>query len=209
DDLMPTVIIISNGDNGLYKHPRQSTLNTYSSMNPAPTVFQANKYTKGGVGGNVPDAFIADLESVDADGTIIISADDTAGTFSVSYREISHTFQIKNREQHVTGQVVIESLLPDPLGSDRLHEAVTLRNDSSATVPLEGWTLEDLSGRIWSFAGVDSLDPGESATILRNGMPMSLNNGGDTVHLYDGSHRLVDRYEYTVAQRGVTISTSH
>ncbi len=54
-------------------------------------------------------------------------------------------------------------------------------------------------------AGINRIDHFE----VRNGMPMNLNNNGDTVHLYDGNHLLVDRFEYTVAQRGVTISTGH
>lgn len=63
--LSPTVIVISNGNHGGHKHPRQVTMDTYAALTPKPTVFQTNKYLKGGEGGNVEsDAFIADPESV-------------------------------------------------------------------------------------------------------------------------------------------------
>lgn len=64
-DLAPMVIIISNGNNATYKHPRQATLDALASLPNAPAVFQTNKYLKGGSGGNVADAFIADPETTD------------------------------------------------------------------------------------------------------------------------------------------------
>ena len=208
DDLKPAVIIISNGNHGGYKHPRQSTLNSYSSLTPKPMVFQTNKYFKGGVGGNVADEFIADPETVDEDGTILITVDDSAGTYIVSYRELSHSFSIKNRGNQAS-VVVIESLLPDPAGSDRINEEVKLRNDSGSAVSMEGWSLEDEGGRIWALVSMGDIDPGASKAIRRNEMPMSLNNNGDKISLFNASHELVDHFEYTGSQTGVWVETGH
>ena len=97
EDMKPTVIIISNGNHGLYKHPRKSILNYYKNMSPEPTVFQTNKYLKGGKGGNVPDEFIADPETVHDTGTILVSVDESNGTYEVSYRDQNHEFQIKRK----------------------------------------------------------------------------------------------------------------
>jgi hypothetical protein len=96
-DLIPQVIIISNGNHGGYMHPSQQTLDLFMNLSPQPTVFQTNKYLKGGDGGNVEDSFIADIESNDSDGTILITVDSNAGTYQVSYRNEAHTFQIKDR----------------------------------------------------------------------------------------------------------------
>jgi hypothetical protein len=96
-DLSPTVIVISNGNNLTYQHPRQSTLNTYAHMNPRPVVFQTNKYLKGGKGGNVADEYIADPETIDQDGTILITVDNEAGNYSVAYPRYNHVYQIKGR----------------------------------------------------------------------------------------------------------------
>ena len=43
-----------------------------------------------------------------------------------------------------TGQIVISSLLPNPVGDDQQLETVTLRNKGTARVSLAGWTLERL-----------------------------------------------------------------
>jgi hypothetical protein len=116
DGTRPTVIVISNGSRADYRHPRETTLAQMQDLAPAPTIFQTNTYRH--AGGNVPDPFIADLEALGADGTILITVDLAAGNYVVTYRSQSHTFPIK---QHTTAGVVIESLLPNPLGSDGLR----------------------------------------------------------------------------------------
>ncbi len=207
-DLSPTAIIISNGNHGGFRHPRQHTLDTYAGLIPSPTVFQTNKYLKGGTGGNVPDNFIADLESTDTDGTILLSVNQTAGNYTVSYRTQSHSFQIKNRDGSAT-TVVIESLLPNPVGSDRELEEVTLRNNGSSAVSMAGWRLQDESGRVWPLVSLGTLAAGQSATIRRNGMPMSLNNPGDEIVLLDANDSERDRFRYTGSTQGTVIQTGH
>ena len=161
-----------------------------------------------GLGGNVPDEFIADLETVDEDGTILVSVDETAGTYTVSYRDLSHTYNIKNRG-HQPSAVVIESLLPNPDGTDRINEEVKIRNNFGSAVSMEGWILEDESGRVWTLVSLGSINPGQSVTIRRNGMPMSLDNDGDEISLFNASHQLVDQFSYSGSQRGVWIQTGH
>jgi beta-lactamase superfamily II metal-dependent hydrolase len=209
NDLKPTVIVISNGDRADYQHPRQVTLNTYGSLTPQPKVFQTNKYFKGGLGGNVPDDFIADLESSAAEtGTILISVDEPAGTYTVSYRDKSHNFQIKDRGA-TASSVVIENLLPKPPGPDSQNETVTVKNKGSVAVSLSGWRLQDESGRIWPLTAMGTVNPGQSATIRRNGMPMSLNDDGDEIVLFDASNAERDRFRYTSSVEGQVIQTGH
>ena len=54
-----------------------------------------------------------------------------------------------------------------------------------------------------------SIDSGESKTIRRNGMPMSLNNDGDEIFLIDSGNQVRDRFFYTGSQKGVRIDTGH
>ena len=61
-DLNPTLIVISNGSNGIYKHPRAVTLQAYQSLMPAPTVIQTNRCKIAAPCGNVAAGFIADPE---------------------------------------------------------------------------------------------------------------------------------------------------
>ncbi len=209
-DLQPTVVVISSGNDGRYKHPRQHTLNNFAGLQPPSTVFQINKYLKGGVGGNTADEFIADLESSDTDGTILITVDPSSNRYTVTYRDtLSHSFDIKGTDA-ATATVVIESLLPDPTdGRDREREAVTLRNDGSGEVTFGGWYLQDRSGRIWSLGTLDDLPSGQSVTIRRLGMAMSLNNDRDEIVLVDSEDGERDRFPYTGSSPGVTIQTGH
>lgn len=205
-DLSPTVVIISNGNHGSFKHPRQHTLDTLASLTPPPTVFQTNKYLKGGVGGNVADAFIADLESTDMDGTILVTVDRATGKYSVTYSEEERQFDVK-APPTPTANVVIESLLPDPVGSDRTFEEVTLKNKGSAAVSLSGWSLRDADNHFVDLSELGSIAAGASLKIVRNGSPLSLNNDGDTIRLLGPNNEQVDSFAYTGSSEGQVIQT--
>lgn len=208
DDLLPTVIVISNGDVASFRHPRQSTLVRMASLTPTPTVFQTNKYLHtGDDGGNVPDAFIANLQTSGAGDPIVMTVDAAAGNYQVTYSSESHIFAVKQR---ASTAVVIESLLPNPTaGPDRAFEQVTLRNDGTVAVAMAGWLLQDAGGRVWTLVPLGTLNPGQSATIRRNGMPMSLNNNGDIITLLDLTGQSGDTFSYTNSQPGVVIQTNH
>lgn len=207
-DLMPRVAVISNGSHGLYHHPRQDTLTNLGNLTPAPTVFQTNKYLRGDDrGGNIPDEFIADPESIDSDGTILITVDLAAGSYTVGYGTTNHAFAIKGAA--TAPALVIENLLPNPVGDDRQLETVAVRNDGAATVPLAGWTLRDEAGRSWSLAGLGSITAGMSLTIQRSGQEMSLNNAGDQISLVDPQNVVRDQFRYTASSEGTIIQTGH
>jgi len=95
-DMLPSVVVISNGNNNSYYHPRKVTLDTYHSLNPPPVVFQTNKYLGKKVqAGNVPDDFIADLEPTGDEGAILITVNAGQNNFTVSYRDKVKNFLIK------------------------------------------------------------------------------------------------------------------
>ncbi len=64
-------------------------------------------------------------------------------------------------------RVRIVSLLPNPVGDESQNEAVTLRNEGTAAVSLNGWRLRDAAGRFWHLGG--TLDAGDEFTVRRNG----------------------------------------
>jgi hypothetical protein len=177
-------------------------------MDPAPLVFQTNKYLKGGVGGNVPDDFIGDPTTDDSTGTILITVNLASANYIVSYRDKSSTVPIKGAAATVS-QIVISSLLPNPVGEDRQLEEVTLLNKGTTPIPMENWYLQDKEGRVWSLVSLGTIEPNQSATIQRNGMPMNLNNNWDDVYLYDPNYVLVDKFSYASTQEGVVINTNH
>jgi hypothetical protein len=79
------VVVISNGSHGTFKHPRQVSLDTYAALAPAPVVFQMNKCLHAAPCANVPDALIADVETTDQDGTILVTVDAATSIYTVEY----------------------------------------------------------------------------------------------------------------------------
>lgn len=199
-DLAPSVVVISNGNHGLYRHPRQVTLDRFALMDPPPLVVQTNRYTKGGLGGNVDELFIADLDPDGYEGTVLVAYDPAGETIAVSYRGVLTLVPVKERAAAFT--VVVTRLLPDPVGLDDALEEVTLRNGGTSAVSLAGWRLRDRAGNTSSLTGLGTLGPGDEATLVRQGQAMSLNNFGDEVVLLDGDGAERDRVAYGPVEEG-------
>jgi beta-lactamase superfamily II metal-dependent hydrolase len=217
-DLRPSVVIISNGSNKTFRHPRASTLARLRGLTPQPTIFQLNKYLgTGDDGGNVADDRIGDPETVEDDGTILVTVDENAASYTVSYGTVTASFSVKAPVAPAPapavasgGRVVITKLLPDPTAEpDRQAERVTLRNVGAASVDLNDWFLRGSNGRVWSLSSLASVAAGGLATVRRNGMPMSLDNDGGTVALVDPAGQVVDSVSYPASQPGVEIVTGH
>lgn len=120
-----------------------------------------------------------------------------------------------------TPRVVINELLPNPEGTDLGQEYVELINTGTGRVDLDGWRLGDLSSDARHvFEGL-SLAPGEAVVIFdrgdHEGVPggmnsstgtLSLNNGGDTITLYDASGAVADQvvYDGDVVDEGVSVN---
>ena len=212
EDLTPSVVVISNGNNNSYYHPRQISLDTYSRLTPTPIVLQTNKYLGGRPGaGNVNDQFIADLDADGDDGTILIDVNLNQNQYTVSYRNQSHDFTIKNRGSILVQprQVVIERLLPNPVGSDTDLESITIANRTGSSILLSGWMLRDASGRVWALDGSGSIPANQALRIVRNGMPMSLNNEGDLIQLIGPDNTIIDEFQYVGSLEGIEIMTNH
>jgi beta-lactamase superfamily II metal-dependent hydrolase len=204
-DMKPSLVVISNGTNSIYKHPRQVTLNALSGLSPPPTILQTNKFLEGGEGGNVADEFIADLVPSGADGDIVLTVN-ANGSYSTSYRGMTRQFQTKPRAGAPAPIISIASLVPNPVGDDRALEEVELRSNAGSTVDLVGWFLRDASGRVWTLSSLDQVAAGASVTIKRAGMAMSLDNGGDTIELLDSLGAVVDRMTYGQTAEGIRVT---
>jgi competence protein ComEC len=205
-DMFPTLVIISNGNTTKYKHPRVVTLGHLAALEPAPMVLQTNKYLQDTViGGNVEDVFIADLEPSGQDGDIVLTVN-ADGSYTASYRELTRSFQAKLRGTTAEAAVAIVSLLPNPMGDDRALEEVEVKNNFGSTIDLTGWFLRDASGRVWALSPLGTLLDGETETVRRAGMAMTLDNGGDTVELLDDVGEVVDRLTYGATAEGVRVT---
>ena len=207
-DMKPSLIVVSNGSTASYNHPRGVTLNTYASLPGPPLVLQTNKCLLSAPCGNVSDAFIADPETTDQDGTILTTVDAANHNFTVIWASGSRTIPIRAAAAPVmTSQVLIEALVPNPVGNDEQLETVTLRNKGGASVSLAGWLLRDRSGLVWALAG--SLAPSQSRTFRRNGQAMTLNNSGDDIALVDAAQDLRDHFACSSSTGEERITTGH
>lgn len=122
-DISLTVVVVSNGSVEKYRHPRAITLQTYGAIPGPPVVFQTNKCFHPEPCANVPDQFIADLKPSSTAGTILISVDGASSTYTVTYGTQSRQFKTKALPPVLPIRtVIIDSLLPDPVGSDEQLE---------------------------------------------------------------------------------------
>jgi hypothetical protein len=101
--------------------------------------------------------------------------------------------------------LLIARLLPNPVGSDRDNEEVTIKNVSQQAVNLNDWKLRDLAGKTWSLSSLNSLPQGQEKTITRQGQPMDLNNGGDTIELIDPNGTVVSSVTYGHVEEGEVV----
>jgi Lamin Tail Domain len=93
----------------------------------------------------------------------------------------------------VAGDVLIVAALPDPVGTDRGHELVTLLNTTAASVDLTGWGLVDAAGGRQQLGG--QLTGGGVVQVTAQGA-LQLGNQGDTIILVDPSGASIDQATY-------------
>lgn len=101
----------------------------------------------------------------------------------------------------------IVSMIPNPDGDDFSKEQISFRNIGSAPIDLAGWRVRDLAGNVWELDGLSSIAPGEDKILIRNGAPMSLNNGGDKIELVAPEGTVVQSVTYDkVSQDEVVVA---
>lgn len=94
--IRPEVAVISAGSHCGYHHPRQAVLDTIQAASPGVTIFQTNRYLCGEeVGGNVADSLIADVESIDSDGTITLTIQDAAYDVEIPASGTMTSFEVQ------------------------------------------------------------------------------------------------------------------
>jgi len=100
--------------------------------------------------------------------------------------------------------VIINELLPSPIGNDAIAEWIELYNPANSAVNLLNWQLDDKEGGsapykflqdLW-LAGNDYL------VVKRLDSGLALNNTGDAVRLFSDLDELIDQVEYEAAVEG-------
>lgn len=116
------------------------------------------------------------------------------------------------------GQIIINEILANEVGSDTGTEFIELVNVGGLPVDLSGWKLWDADAARHTFASGTTLAPGKALVVYASAADipagvtnavgastgaLSLNNTGDTVALKDASAKNVTSYTYTGSLAGV------
>jgi hypothetical protein len=103
-------------------------------------------------------------------------------------------------------RVRIVALLPNPVGPDPGHEAVTLSNFGDQDVLLTGWKLVDRAGNEFELSGTLKKNEKKVITLPEGSLPLN-NGGGDEVTLFseDGTQQDHARYSGSEAKEGETL----
>ncbi len=109
--------------------------------------------------------------------------------------EIEHVEQISDELQAQAAQVAIAALLPNPEGSDRGHETVSLKNLGATDADVTGWRLQDRGNHAFPLDGVIRAQETRVFELPAGVMP--LNNAGDEVFLFGADGTLRDHVSYS------------
>lgn len=91
--------------------------------------------------------------------------------------------------------MIIKEFLPNPVGADKDGEYIKLFNDGKTAISLNGWTLKDLSGKIYKLNGI--LETSKELTLYYSHTGIPLNNNGEKIFLYNNKEELVDELGYS------------
>jgi hypothetical protein len=95
------------------------------------------------------------------------------------------------------GELLIVAALPNPAGTDRGHEVITLLNTTPDSVDLTGWKLADAAGGHQDLTG--SIAGGTVLQVTLTGA-LQLGNQGDTIILLDSGGGPTDQVTYPASK---------
>ncbi len=129
-----------------------------------------------------------------------------AGTYTVTVAVSDSEFTVKTSQDinilkpSYTDSVVINEVLPDPVGSDTVAEFIELRNLKNTSVDLSGWQLDDIAdggSTPYVIPEATIINGSEYKVFLRSQTKIALNNNGDSVRLLDPNGDLKSMVTYT------------
>ncbi len=137
-----------------------------------------------------------------------VTASDAAGNTSAESNTATAT---TSAPPSTPGEVILNEILANEVGSNTGTEFVELVNVGGTPVDISGWTLRDASAVRHTFASGTRLAPSQALVVFASGSAipgglsnavaastgsLSLNNTGDTVSLRNGS-KTITSYSYS------------
>lgn len=96
--------------------------------------------------------------------------------------------------------IIISEIFPNP---DTGEEWIELYNFGEEEINLQNWKIKDISSTLKSFYD-NTIEPSSYLIIEGNDLPISLNNSGDTVSLYDSNTSLIDKVNYSETEKDLS-----
>ncbi len=163
---------------------------------------------EGGASQGVPEGWGSTSNPRADTGNTIVRIDTAVDTDS--YQDWSYATDGGTPQTQVTpGNILFSEIFYDTPGNESIEEWFELYNNSTFTVNVGGWTITDNNGTGFTYTIPDgtTMEPGTFLTIAMNsggftalygyeadlyGSLPYLNNGGDTLILYDPDHNVKD-----------------
>lgn len=103
-----------------------------------------------------------------------------------------------------TASIVINEIIPNPVGTDLENEWIELYNSGGAKVNLLNWQIDDGEGGSKPYYFNESIwfESGEYMVISREESGIALNNTADMVRLINGNNDTVDETKYKGSYEG-------
>ncbi len=93
--------------------------------------------------------------------------------------------------------ILIKELLPNPSGDDTQNEWIRLINVGDTETSLDGLSLVDDGGKVFSLNSVGTLSAGETIELSRPTTGITLNNDGDTISIRNLEGDTLDQLSYS------------
>jgi len=101
--------------------------------------------------------------------------------------------------------MVINELLPNPVGKDTGGEFIELLNNSSRSASLDGYLLKDKGGKEYILHG--ELKAKAFLSLPYSVTKINLNNTGDAIYLFNAGGQLIDTAEFLLqAKEGASLA---
>ncbi len=100
------------------------------------------------------------------------------------------------------GGVIISEIYPDP--AEGLKEFVELYNTTDKDIDLNNWKLDDIPEGGSTIQTLSGIIPAKGFLLLEDsiGLKIGLNNGSDSVILYDPDGKIQSQVDYTDSKKG-------
>ncbi|MBI5413361.1 lamin tail domain-containing protein [Candidatus Peregrinibacteria bacterium] len=149
----------------------------------------------------VPSENVVAPKTATKKNTSATTAKKPAGTVGKPKTQATKT-KVLYKNGDISNAIKITEILPNPNADEGDQEWIELFNADTEPINLGNWKLADGSKKTFSIPDSATLEPGAYKIFQKSETSLALNNGADSVFLYDFNDNLVDTVAYEKSQKG-------